>query len=380
MSNARVDGALKIDLVPKWWESAQHPDAVAELIVGTAGLAWPSQEASQTDDIDTATWTSDFDVADLLRQRKEFNLRGRAGAIAVMFLQSQGRALVTLRFLHYYLDNSVVVGRDFDLRGRLRRFCENAARSSSVRWLGPDNYLMGCRTHEYRRPRPPPHRSGFVSGALWQVLDQRYHAMEGKLRVDVPSWSRFEAFRDAPLPAGATRQTVGDLVFVDFGGDLEDLESVKVAASAQEQWLAPIVKTTDNNFTEDGDFLTSVGEPSDDPDLTFYAPSVDPKNRHEYPDTAYKGVVPDAAGRLDADDLARYSAMLKEGQTPGGTPFQQLVLVAPTRDVALACLEQAREAGATSVYYPSNLNTGGTPMDDGGMVFYDVAPPGLWLN
>lgn len=366
-----LDASLECELI-QGWQTTPGFDALAAALLD--GLAWPMEESSSGAARRKGIWTPNPNLPRLVAEAngQRLDIRGKLGRLSIMIDENA----FTLRCSGIKL--SVLKQEGFDLRDRMERCVLAMERSGCVRWFGPD-LAVGPNRYAYARPRPPIHHPGFAAGALWMGSDRRFHQRAEHERWS-PSLERFDALRTRELPPGARRTEVRDLVFVDFGANVQDPDSIANTASRQEVWLGSLGCRRDSQFNAAGDKLSAVGAATADPDLTFYERSPERENLQEYPDRAYKAVVAGTDGQLPPALLEHYRGILETQRTPSGLEVGALVFIAPNRDTAVTCLEQARAIGVQTVLYTSNQSTDGSMLDNGAIVFYDPSPAGDWLN
>lgn len=365
-NRSNLGGRIELELGFHWRDKPELVDGLVHAV--EQGLQWPTELYMYQSDFKARAWRPQTSVREHLMNPEAFYLKGRLGVLEFFRAYSLQDSGFALRIAHIY--DTCLDAPDWDLRDRLRAFVVLAGSLPGVKWVGPEAYV-DVMSFTYSRPRPPHYNSRFQPGAVWVCSDRRYHHGTG-YGHGFADPEAHERFRTKELPAGATRYEEGDLVIVDFGGDLANPDDMRRTATQQHQWIGPdIAKGIDNNFNRLGDRLEIVSGHSNDPDLTFYARSPDPK--HPELTRAFKAVVPDADGALPDADLAKYRAMIQARETLAGNHLPRLFFIAPTRELALALLPHVRAIGAETVVYPFN-----TP--NGAIVYYDVAPKGLWLN
>jgi hypothetical protein len=71
----------------------------------------------------------------------------------------------------------------------------------------------------------------------------------------------------------------------------------------------------------------------------------------------------------DVAPWAELETWTRERKLPDGTPLEQLRLIAPTRDVALALRGRATAVGATAVLYADSSGR-----------WWNPNPPGPWIE
>jgi hypothetical protein len=129
-----------------------------------------------------------------------------------------------------------------------------------------------------------------------------------------------------------------------------DADDYRLQRGLQYQWYRDALELEpDSEYNTLGDCRTGRGAQSSDPAFTFYTPDLGTK----WGAIGVKAMVPED-GRLDPDALDALSQMLKVGHTPSGTPVNTLRIIVPSRDMAIACYEQAKAAGAAVVMYPAS--------------------------
>lgn len=188
--------------------------------------------------------------------------------------------------------------------------------------------------------RPVPHReSRWSLGAIAYYLGRAWH------EADPERAAVLHAIERAPLPAGITRSTEGDLVRVTFDCDLTDASSVAAARARGERWLTPLVPTRiAPGWNEHGDRLVEIVDRHDLFPFTFF----DSRNA-----TGYKTMIADPD--TDAIDESLWQvlvAIAAAGQTPDGTRVDAVRVIVPVRDDALRLADRARADGIDLVAYP----------------------------
>jgi len=209
---------------------------------------------------------------------------------------------------------------------------------------------------EYPRARPPRRDTQLRANAVLDAISPAYHEEHDTRRRDA-----IQAMMSEPLPGGAERFTRDGLVIIRWVDDLINLAEVARQMSRREQWLNRIVQPpVEGGYNARGDqeILPFGLEPH--PPLTLYEPAFQ---------RGFKALYADAAGNVADAELAEYVGYLQTGKLPDGAPINELFLIAPDRDRALALYNQATALGVSAVYYPAEDGT-----------WLNPRPPGVWLD
>lgn len=188
--------------------------------------------------------------------------------------------------------------------------------------------------------RPVPHReSRWTLGAIAYYLGRAWH------EADPERAAVLDAIERAPLPAGISRTTAGDLVCVTFDCDLADPASVAAARARGERWFAPLVPTrVAPGWNARGDRLVELVDRDELEPFTFF----DTRNA-----TGYKAMVVDPdTGAVDDELWQLLVAIAMAGQAPDGTRVAAVRVIVPVRDDALRLADRARADGIDLVAYP----------------------------
>lgn len=241
-----------------------------------------------------------------------------------------------------------------------RREVTDALRAQLASWLAAwvavldgarIRFALGAfRPDDVAFPRPVPPRSSPIwqPGAIDQYLGRTWHL------ADPARAAVLAAIEQAPLPEGAQRSRVGDVVRVAFAAELEVRASVIAARVAHEQWITPLVPVElEPGWNALGDRAVFPAQPVRRAPFALY----DARDRVGYVALV---VMPD--GTIDVDAWNQAAAIAQSGALADGTPVDGVRLVVPRRADAIALHPRARAAGF-------QMTTYGT-----GQVFWEVYP------
>jgi hypothetical protein len=227
--------------------------------------------------------------------------------------------------------------------------------------LAPTNWFrpgMGVRIEGlgYSRPRPPRRDTHIRASAVLDAVSTTYYEEHDSRRRDA-----FRTMEAESLPSGAERFTRDGLVIIRWINDLSNPVEVARQMSQREQWINRVLEPPiEGGYNDQGDQeILPIGlEPH--PPLTFYEPAL-----HR----GFKAIYVDSAGNADDLELGEYIGYLRAGKLADGTLLDELYLIAPDRNRALALYGRAGVLGVSAVYYPASNGT-----------WFNPRPPGLWLN
>lgn len=222
-------------------------------------------------------------------------------------------------------------------------------RSDAARWvpawsraLARDRVRLATARFEparalYERPIPPRTSLVWSPGSLDQYAGRAWH------RADPECAAVLARLEHASLPPGASRTVDDEVVHVAFSADLHDARSVAAARTAHEAWLTPLVPTTvDAGWNEHGDRVAGPSARRIVEGLTFY----DDAAR-----TGYQALVVFPDGTIDTARWASAAAIVRARALSDGTPVENVRLIVPRREDALALDARARAAGFELVAY-----------------------------
>ena len=188
---------------------------------------------------------------------------------------------------------------------------------------------------DYRRPGPPRDAGDWWVGVVSMVVDPK---------MDVAgAYDREQAAREvervlhAPLPKGAARSKLGDLVEIRFVPDLTDEGAVDRARASQDRWITSLVGSEVSPFwNEQGDEMIVLIAAEKRPPLTLY----DASTRHGF------------KAMFEAKDaeIAKLERWLRAKELPDGTPIDGISIVFTTRKGALAAAKRVSKRGLCVLY------------------------------
>ena len=231
--------------------------------------------------------------------------------------------------------------------------------------FSPDcvNATIGMRTNSgYAMPLPISNDSQFRAGMTYWKVDRRCPDVLHKQTI---TSERFQYAATMPLPPNVERSfSAPYLTFRwHWDGDITP-ETYEIQCGLQHQWYRDALNLNiDSNYNDLGDYRTGTGPRSADPLFTYYEGDLG------LGASGVKGMVPED-GVLDPDVLKSFSEMLAAGRTPSGLQLDEVEIIVPSREMAVATYEQARAAGIKAVLYPGKY----------GMMNPFPEWPGGWLH
>jgi hypothetical protein len=117
----------------------------------------------------------------------------------------------------------------------------------------------GPEAHRYPRVRPPVWHLDLETNAILDLVDLAFHRSNrpGARRAEA------EAMAEAPLPEGATRTRLGELVLIRWAEGATDRRSLALAAGRHERWLArTIALNRADGYNDEGDLRVDMGKES----------------------------------------------------------------------------------------------------------------------
>ena len=214
---------------------------------------------------------------------------------------------------------------------------------------------VSVRNLGYPRPRPLQVPLVVTPEALVDLIDRR---------TTFPPEERtaLETIRSAALPEGATRHEHGPVTLINWAADctFADVDRLRQRLAARDRWLMRVGASTihpDWNAQGDARHGFIGGEPH--PALTLFTPALG---------LGYKAIhsgQPPAEIEATLQSAARWIA---EKRVDERTEVSNVIIIADSRDAALALKPRLDAAGVRSVVYPA---------DDGS--FWDPFPMGEWI-
>lgn len=218
---------------------------------------------------------------------------------------------------------------------------------------GPEFHIIPSGV-SYPRPKPPRKHPRWPIGSVVDFVSKPFLVHEGDGGKE--SWQKLSS---APLPKGVSRQQKEDLLIFQWVQDFEDVQAVAAGRTLQERWLGQLLEwPVAAGFNALGDKQETLWGQQAHPPLTFYVDMA----KH-----GYKAVVQNPDGTVDEELFSEMASWIKAGKLPDGTSLEQLQLIVPNRDTAVALRSRADEIGVTKVFYTGENGT-----------LWNPWPPGEW--
>ncbi|MDV3456337.1 hypothetical protein RZN05_05025 [Sphingomonas sp. HF-S4] len=212
---------------------------------------------------------------------------------------------------------------------------------------------LSIRNLDFARARPP--RDYLVAGqtGLIDVVN---------LKAGGADDAAAQVFGTVDLPPGVERTVAEDIAVVDWSADaaLDDAEKLAERLALRDRWLVEhAVGRAAEGWHDSGDAIVDPVDARPEDGLTLYSPSMG---------VGYVAIHSAASADERKQALAAAAKLREQGKTATGAQLGELVLVADTREAAVALRSEAAASGLNRVVYASDEH------------MLDPFPEGSWVE
>jgi hypothetical protein len=229
---------------------------------------------------------------------------------------------------------------------------QSVAGEGERHWQAKGSSGLSIRNFSYPRPRPPLTPRVVDRGMLIDLVDERGAASDEEKKAH-------RALREAALPRGAKRTVSGPLTVIEWapGVSLADEEAMRTRLAEREAWLAEHVGgARDPNWNEAGDVRSGFIGGTPHPALTLYSAPLG---------VGYKAIHGAAPAAEIESTLKEVAGWIAVGRVDDKTEVSDVVIIADSRESAVALHPRMVKAGVRHVVYPGDDDTMWDPFPDG---------------